>query len=69
MPTSRYVNESMTASSWIRKMFEKGILLKKEHGDKNVFDLTLGNPVMEPPEEFFETLARFARPENKGIHQ
>lgn len=36
-------------SSWIRKMFEEGIALKKLHGDNAVFDFSLGNPDLPPP--------------------
>ena len=39
----------MERASWIRKMFEEGIRLKQEFGEDNVFDLSLGNPVAEPP--------------------
>ena len=42
----------MEESSWIRRMFELGLALKEERGPENIFDLSLGNPVMEPPEEF-----------------
>ncbi len=36
-------------SSWIRRMFEEGLLLKKEHGADRVFDFSLGNPDLPPP--------------------
>ena len=51
MPISRQVSEKLEKSSWIRKMFEEGLRMKQEHGADNVFDLSLGNPVVEPPEE------------------
>ena len=48
-------------SSWIRKMFEEGTRLKNIYGKDKVFDLTLGNPDLPPPEciklslkEFYE---------------
>ncbi len=41
--------KSMTGSSWIRKMFEKGIELKKQHGADAVCDFSLGNPDVPPP--------------------
>ncbi len=37
-------------SSAIRAMFEDGIRLAKEYGAENVFDFSLGNPNLEPPE-------------------
>ena len=39
----------MADSSWIRKMFEEGNKLRTIHGNENVFDLSLGNPLLEPP--------------------
>jgi len=59
----------MEKSSWIRKMFEEGIRLKKEFGEENVFDLSLGNPVMEPPEEVRKALVESARDESPGLHR
>ena len=52
MAISRKVREQMNNSSWIRRMFEEGIELRKIHGHANVFDLSLGNPLLEPPPEF-----------------
>ena len=40
---------SMASSSWIRKMFEKGLELKKEFGEDSVCDFSLGNPDVPPP--------------------
>jgi len=59
----------MENSSWIRKMFEEGIRLKKEFGDENVFDLSLGNPVMEPPAEVRQALIECATDETSGLHR
>ncbi|MBR4652796.1 MAG: pyridoxal phosphate-dependent aminotransferase [Kiritimatiellae bacterium] len=43
------IRKSMEGSSWIRKMFEKGIELKKRHGADAVCDFSLGNPDVPPP--------------------
>ncbi|MDL1969766.1 MAG: pyridoxal phosphate-dependent aminotransferase [Candidatus Desulfofervidaceae bacterium] len=43
-------------ASWIRKMFEEGARLKQKYGPENVFDFSLGNPHLEPPEAFFDAL-------------
>ena len=47
---SAKLTQAMKGSSWIRRMFEEGTKLKAEHGDGNVFDFSLGNPVIEPPQ-------------------
>ncbi|MBP5285677.1 MAG: pyridoxal phosphate-dependent aminotransferase [Kiritimatiellae bacterium] len=41
--------DSMRSSSWIRKMFEKGLELKQEFGADAVCDFSLGNPDVPPP--------------------
>ena len=46
MSISRKINDKLKSSSWIRKMFEEGLRMKKEYGADNVFDLSLGNPVI-----------------------
>ena len=43
------IKQSMEGSSWIRKMFEKGIELKKQYGADKVCDFSLGNPDVPPP--------------------
>ncbi|KAL7722322.1 Aminotransferase [Entamoeba marina] len=40
----------------IRKMFTLGIEMKQKYGAENVFDFSLGNPVLEPPESFNKAL-------------
>jgi aspartate aminotransferase len=49
-------------------MFEEGIAMKKTYGAENVFDLSLGNPIMEPPPEFKDELKRLANNPFKGMH-
>ncbi|MHC4598590.1 MAG: pyridoxal phosphate-dependent aminotransferase [Planctomycetota bacterium] len=68
MPVAKKIDEAMTRASFIRKMFEKGTELKRIHGVENVFDLTLGNPVLEPPPEFFHALAELAKRRDEGLH-
>ena len=69
MAISRKVREQMNDSSWIRRMFEEGIELRKIHGAENVFDLSLGNPLLEPPDEFRAELARLLASEAPGTHR
>lgn len=59
----------MKASSWIRKMFEEGMQLRSIHGAENVFDLSLGNPLLEPPPEFDEVLKRIVNEGTAGTHR
>jgi len=50
-------------------MFEMGIALKQQHGDDKVFDLSLGNPVMEPPSKFYDELRSYADDTTLGMHR
>lgn len=50
----------MELGSWIRRMFDEGTAMRKKFGTENVFDLSLGNPIMEPPPEFKRELKRLA---------
>ncbi|HMD69096.1 MAG TPA: pyridoxal phosphate-dependent aminotransferase [Chitinivibrionales bacterium] len=57
MAIAKTVKDTMAGSSFIRKMFEMGAQLKKQHGEQNVCDFTLGNPDLEPPAAFQKALA------------
>jgi len=46
---SSQVKSYMERSSWIRRMFEAGIELKKKFGEDQVCDFSLGNPDLPPP--------------------
>jgi aspartate aminotransferase len=63
------IQNYLEKASWIRKMFEEGTALRKIHGEKNVFDFTLGNPAVEPPEAFRRELRRLAEDQEQGMHR
>jgi len=63
------VRARMVEGSWVRKMFEEGAVLKQRYGEENVFDLSLGNPVMEPPPEFDQELKRLVENPLPGMHR
>ena len=69
MPVSDRVKKSMEQGSWIRRMFEEGTVMKQKYGEENVFDLTLGNPVMEPPPEFHRELKKLVDNPVPGMHR
>mgnify|MGYP001404759657 FL=1 len=69
MAISNKVRGFMEKGSWIRKMFEEGISLKQQYGEENVFDLSLGNPVMNPPEQFYKELKKISENPINGMHR
>ncbi len=69
MSVSRAIAGQMERASWIRRMFEIGIQMRRERGAARVFDFTLGNPDVEPPEAVLAALRRVAaesRPRSHG---
>ena len=67
MTISTKVQGAIERSSWIRRMFEEGAALIAQHGAENVFDFTLGNPSVEPPEAFHRELRRIADEPDTGM--
>ena len=69
MAVSKKIEGFISQSSWIRKMFEDGIRLKKEYGAENVFDFSLGNPDLEPPPQFRQILGDIINDHSPGQHR
>jgi len=68
MTISKKVEGIIANSSFIRKMFEEGTRLKAEHGAENVFDFSLGNPNLPPPEKFKTIIREILDSDETGIH-
>jgi aspartate aminotransferase len=56
MTISKKIEDIISRASFIRKMFEEGAQLKAQYGAENVYDFSLGNPNIPPPEKFNELL-------------
>lgn len=69
MPIAGKVEKYLSASSWIRKMFEEGEKLRRIHGADRVYDFTIGNPDVEPPGAFHEELLKLAQNPLPGMHR
>ncbi len=54
------IARAMAGSSFIRKMFEKGLELKRQFGADAVCDFSLGNPDVPPPPRTRDELIRLA---------
>jgi len=66
---AKEIETSLNRSSWIRRVFDQGHELKKEFGAENVFDFSLGNPVVEPPKEFAAGIKSILEDNKKGKHR
>ena len=69
MALSQKVKRFVEEGGWIRRMFEAGIALRQQYGEDRVFDLSLGNPVVEPPSQFHQELRRLSENPVKGMHR
>ena len=68
MTISKKIEGFIDRASWIRQMFEAGARLKSEHGAENVFDFSLGNPNLPPPDRFNEALLDAVSSCKEGDH-
>jgi len=66
---SRDIRDQIKQGNFIRKAFEDGLALKKQYGEDKVFDLSLGNPLMEPPLEFHQELQKLVNNPIPGMHR
>jgi len=69
MAIAMKIASHISKSSWIRRMFEEGERLRQEFGAENVYDFTLGNPDVEPPESFSRQLLELAQNPLPGMHR
>ncbi|MBN1381374.1 MAG: pyridoxal phosphate-dependent aminotransferase [Deltaproteobacteria bacterium] len=68
MATAKKIQEFIGRSSWIRKMFEEGMVLAKQYGAENVFDFSLGNPNIPPPPELKQVIRELLDKNIPGMH-
>lgn len=66
---SKKVVDSLAGSSMIRAMFEEGNRLRRQFGPDNVYDYSIGNPEIEPPEPVLASLRAHASTGEKGTHR
>lgn len=64
---SKKMVEFVKNSSAIRAMFEEGKRLAGIYGADNVYDFSLGNPSVEPPEEIKEALLKVINEEDPNL--
>lgn len=56
------------SSGVIRKMFEEGAALKVKYGEDKVYDFSLGNPDLDPPEKVIKAIKEVASEEVHLCH-
>jgi aspartate aminotransferase len=68
MSISQAIEGQLERASWIRRMFEIGLELRRERGAENVFDFSLGNPQDDPPAAVIEALRQVVSDERPRSH-
>ena len=68
MAVAKKMLQFMESGSWIRKMFEEGARLKKIHGEDKVFDFSLGNPNVPPPDVVKQKLLEILNKDEPSLH-
>lgn len=61
---SKSIEKLLNNNSIIREMFDEGKRLEKIYGEENVFDFSIGNPSVNPPEEVKESIVSILSDEN-----
>ena len=69
MSVPERIRRGINSGSLVRKMFDEGIIFKRQYGVENIFDLSLGNPITEPPQEFKVELRKLANSNTPGLHR
>ena len=52
----------------IRKMFEEGAVLKQKYGADKVYDFSLGNPDLDPPQKVVDVIKEIAQDTSHNCH-
>jgi len=66
---SKEVVSNLGRSSVVRAMFEEGARLKKIYGNDKVYDFSIGNPDVEPPQKAREVLREMSKDLSTGTHK
>jgi aspartate aminotransferase len=68
MAVTRKMRDFVENGSQIRKMFEEGSRLKKIYGADKVFDFSIGNPNVAPPQALKELLRSVVEADEPSLH-
>jgi aspartate aminotransferase len=65
---SKAIAGQLERASWIRRMFEIGMEMRRTRGPENVFDFSLGNPEVEPPPAVIDAMRAVAAEDRPHAH-
>ena len=69
MPISKKISGYLKQGSWIRKLFEEGAQMLNDGSGLPVYDFSIGNPELEPPDKFNIVLNNIINDRVDGSHK
>jgi aspartate aminotransferase len=69
MPIADKIKKGITVSTYAAKSAEESLAFQNKYGRDKVFDLSVNNPVLEPPQEFVKELQTFVDVPQDGKHR
>jgi aspartate aminotransferase len=69
MPIADKIKKGLSTSTYATKAAEESLALQKKYGTDKIFDLSVSNPVLEPPQEFVKELQNFIDVSQNGKHR
>ncbi len=68
MSIAHHIRNALQHASMIRRVADEGIKMRQD-GQGPVFDLSLGNPLIEPPPAFYESMKQLLARGKTGLHR
>lgn len=68
MAIANRIKQNLTGASLIRLVADEGLRMRQSSSEP-VWDLSIGNPVYEPPQEFRDSLIHFLQQDSSGYHR
>ncbi|MBN2526738.1 MAG: pyridoxal phosphate-dependent aminotransferase [Deltaproteobacteria bacterium] len=68
MTISKQMRRYLDSGSLIRKLFEEGAAMRADGTNRPVYDFSLGNPSLAPPQQFDDALGRYVQNDARSLH-
>jgi aspartate aminotransferase len=69
MPIADKIKKGLTSSTFTSRLAAESLALQNKYGQDKIFDLSVNNPVLEPPQEFVKELQTFVDARQDGTHR
>ena len=69
MPIADKIQKGITSPTYASRLAAESLALQNQWGPEKIFDLSVSNPVLEPPPEFVKELQTFVDARQSGTHR